>query len=98
MTPLFKKLNLADARSITVLNAPASFEAELQALERVEIARQIQRHFYKSGQICFSPLLSKYPGTAPLLNVNFGPKNEFIEVPLSFERPKTSINLTNQVN
>lgn len=40
MTPLFKKFNLtAAARSIHVLNAPASFEPELLALEGVKISR-----------------------------------------------------------
>lgn len=41
MTPLFKKLNLADVRSIHVLSAPESFEAELQALTGVQITRQV---------------------------------------------------------
>lgn len=42
MTPLFKKLNLADARSIHVLNAPASFEPELIALKGVKISRVVR--------------------------------------------------------
>ena len=37
MTPLFNKLNLGTHRCITVLNAPASFEAELAALQGVEV-------------------------------------------------------------
>jgi hypothetical protein len=40
MTPLFKKLNLANATCVHVLNAPASFEPELQALEGVQVKRQ----------------------------------------------------------
>jgi len=38
MTPLFKKLNLAAQPTLYVLNAPASFEAEIAALDgrRVE--------------------------------------------------------------
>ena len=48
MTPLFKKLNLGDARSVAVLNAPGSFDTELQALEGVQVARQIQ------GRITFA--------------------------------------------
>lgn len=39
MTPLFNKLNLKHQRAIVVLNAPAMFEAELQALGDVEIIR-----------------------------------------------------------
>ncbi len=41
MTPLFKKLNLAGQRSIHVLTAPASFEAELQSLPAISNARSI---------------------------------------------------------
>ncbi len=48
MTPLFKKLNLADARLIHVLNAPESFEAELRLLEGVEIKRTA------AGQVTFA--------------------------------------------
>ena len=40
MTPLFAKLNLGAAKEIVVLNAPASFEAELQQLDGVRIARE----------------------------------------------------------
>lgn len=42
MTPLFKKLNLADTRLIHVLNAPASFDQELRALDGVEIKREVR--------------------------------------------------------
>jgi hypothetical protein len=48
MTPLFKKLNLAAVRSIHVLNAPESFEPELQALEGVEVKRVC------SGKVAFA--------------------------------------------
>ena len=37
MTPLFKKLNYSGQSPIVVINAPASFEAELEALGDVEI-------------------------------------------------------------
>lgn len=39
MTPLFKKLNLGNATVAHVLNAPASIEPELSALEQVQIRR-----------------------------------------------------------
>jgi hypothetical protein len=39
MTPLFRKLNLAEVRLIHVLNAPDSFERELQALDDVQVVR-----------------------------------------------------------
>lgn len=41
MTPLFKKLNLTDQRSIVVLNAPASFESELAALSGGEVVHEL---------------------------------------------------------
>jgi hypothetical protein len=40
MSPLFKKLNLGDHREILMLNAPESFESELQLLEDVEVFRE----------------------------------------------------------
>lgn len=39
MTPLFKKLNLKGQKEIVVLDAPGSFEGELQALEGVTVHR-----------------------------------------------------------
>jgi hypothetical protein len=42
MTPLLKKLNLGEIRCIHVLNAPVSFEAELQKLEAVTVRRAVQ--------------------------------------------------------
>lgn len=43
MTPLFKKLNLKQHRSIVVLNAPESFEPELAALNDVAVERTVGR-------------------------------------------------------
>ena len=42
MTPLFKKLNLKLQDEIVVLNAPASFEAELEALDGVRVRRTLR--------------------------------------------------------
>lgn len=42
MPQLFKKLNLAQIRSIHVLNAPASFEAELRLLDEVTVKRAVK--------------------------------------------------------
>lgn len=39
MTPLFRKLDLKEQRSIVVLNAPESFEPELRALANVAVVR-----------------------------------------------------------
>jgi hypothetical protein len=44
MTPLFRKLNLGDRTVIHVLNAPATFEAELAALEGVAVKRSVSGH------------------------------------------------------
>ena len=41
MTPLFKKLNVGSHASICVLNAPASFEPELAALQGVVVTRSV---------------------------------------------------------
>jgi hypothetical protein len=48
MTPLFKKLNLVDQKQIHILNAPASFEAELRALKPIVAARTV------SGAVTFA--------------------------------------------
>lgn len=42
-TPLFKKLNLGAHDEIVVLDAPASFEAELKQLKGVKVARDPAR-------------------------------------------------------
>lgn len=39
MTSLFNKLNLKDQKQILVVNAPASFEAELDKLEMITVLR-----------------------------------------------------------
>ena len=41
MTPLFKKLNLGTNNSILVLNAPSSFDAELEKLVEIKIQRTV---------------------------------------------------------
>lgn len=48
MSPLFRKLNLADVRSIHVLSAPESFDVELQKLVGVEVVRTV------TGKIVFA--------------------------------------------
>jgi hypothetical protein len=44
MSPLFAKLNLKDQTRILVLNAPTSFDRELNALRAIEIARDAGSH------------------------------------------------------
>jgi hypothetical protein len=41
MTPLFRKLNLGTQDTVHVLNAPESFELELNALQGVQISRSV---------------------------------------------------------
>ena len=48
MTPLFKKLNLATTRVVHVLNAPSSFEGELEALAGVDVKRVV------TGKVAFA--------------------------------------------
>ena len=42
MTPLFRKLNLTSQTVIHVLNAPASFTPELEALAGVEVLKELK--------------------------------------------------------
>ncbi len=50
MTPLFQRLNLKDQAEILVLNAPESFEAELEALE----PRTVWQDLYDVEEITFA--------------------------------------------
>ena len=50
MTPLFKKLNLKEQSEIVVINAPDSFEPELDGLSDVAI----QRSLAAAGRVTFS--------------------------------------------
>lgn len=42
MTPLFKKLNLTGQDELVILNAPKSFDAELEQLTKVRILRDLK--------------------------------------------------------
>lgn len=42
MSALFQKMNLKDQSTIVVLNAPASFESELDALKDVTVLRELK--------------------------------------------------------
>jgi len=43
MSPIFTKLNLKQQQEILVVNAPASFEAELRALDGVTVSRDAKK-------------------------------------------------------
>jgi hypothetical protein len=42
MTPLFKKLNLKDQSELVILNAPKSFDVELEQLQDLKILRDLK--------------------------------------------------------
>ena len=46
---LWKKLNLKDERQIAVLNAPESFEAEINALSGVRVIRDLAKTDYRDS-------------------------------------------------
>lgn len=50
MTPLFKKLNFKDHNPVIILNAPASFDAEMQAMQPFA---QMQTHFAAGEKATF---------------------------------------------
>ena len=67
MTPLFNKLNLGPHRAVVVLNAPASFEAELAALDGVTVRRQPGRSATIPFAIAFVQTLADVEAAAAAL-------------------------------
>jgi hypothetical protein len=54
MTPLFKKLNFKDQKTILVINAPASFEVELSGMATfAEIQKEVKETAEIEFAICF---------------------------------------------
>jgi hypothetical protein len=55
MTPLFKKLNFKEHKTIVAINAPASFEAELQAMQsEAAIIKNLEKVKETEFAICFA--------------------------------------------
>jgi hypothetical protein len=55
MTPLFKKLNFKDHKTIVAINAPASFEAELRAMEdKAIIIKHLKKVKETDFVLCFA--------------------------------------------
>ncbi len=55
MTPLFKKLNFKDHTSIVAINAPASFDAELKAMEsEAPIIKNLKKVKETDFALCFA--------------------------------------------
>jgi hypothetical protein len=67
MTPLFTKLNHKGQSPIVVLNAPESFEAELAALEGVEVVRDTAGRAPISFVLAFVTRLAEIEAVAPAL-------------------------------
>ena len=67
MTPLFKKLNLCDQERILVLNAPSSFEPELDALDPIEVIRESKRIMFISFAIFFVTKFTEVTSASKLL-------------------------------
>ncbi len=67
MTPLFTKLNLGTYRDIVVLNAPQSFEAELQLLTGVTVHRDPATHAHIAFVIGFVRTLAEVDAIAKRL-------------------------------
>jgi hypothetical protein len=59
VTPLFKKLNLGASQVVHVLNAPASFDAEVAALEGREVRRTLGARDKTSFAIAFAKTQSE---------------------------------------
>lgn len=68
MTPLFKKLNFKDQEEILVLNAPESFESELQMLDGVDVVREAKRIKSISFAIYFATTLKGVKAAAKTLS------------------------------
>ena len=67
MTPLFTKLNLGSHREILVVDAPASFEPELAALDGVTISRDAKKTKSIAFAIVFVKTLAEVAAAAKLL-------------------------------
>jgi hypothetical protein len=68
MSPLFKKLNLGETQEILVLNAPESFESELQLLEDIEVFREAKQVKTISFAIYFVTTLKDVAAAAKTLS------------------------------
>lgn len=67
MATLFEKLNLGDRQEILVLNAPASFDAELARLPVLTIHRQIESAAEIRFSIAFVTRKREVDALAPLV-------------------------------
>jgi hypothetical protein len=55
MTPLFKKLNFKDHKTIVAINTPASFDAELQAMEsEASVIKNLKKLKETEFALCFA--------------------------------------------
>ena len=67
MTPVFGKLNLKNQKQIVVLQAPESFEPEIEALEGVEVIRDIKKTPTLVFSLTFVTKQQEVDSLAPLI-------------------------------
>lgn len=70
MTPLFKKLNLKNQTELVILNAPESFDTELQPLQNLKILRDLKAADEIQLVLVFATKQSEVDGVARAI----GPK------------------------
>lgn len=67
MPNVFAKLNLKDHKQILVIDAPASFESELEALEGVEIMRDLKKAKAVAFSLAFVTTQARVDALAPAI-------------------------------
>ena len=67
MSNVFAKLNLKDHKQILVIDAPASFESELEALEGVEIVRDLKKAKAVAFSLAFVITQARVDALAPAI-------------------------------
>ena len=85
MTSVFTKLNLKDEAEIVVLDAPASFEGELQALRKVTLRRSLG----EVGKVVFALVFATQKSQVDRLSKSLAARAEGDAV-LWFAYPKGS--------
>ena len=94
MSALFKKLNLKEQANIVILNAPASFETELERLSEITVIRD----FEKAEQVSFALAFVTQPAEVTTITPAMVAKTEGDAV-IWFAYPKkSSKNYTSSIN
>ena len=94
MSALFKKLNLKEQANIIILNAPASFEMELESLSEITVIRDLE----KAEQVGFALAFVTQPAEVTTITAAMVAKTEGDAV-IWFAYPKkSSKNYTSAIN